>query len=108
MTPSTVLRTFLIADFDVSGCHMPFACAVSAYDQEDAVELVRATYAPESGLPRPGSIEELSAEEIQRRIGNADFGVPVVRGIWYPHANNPLTCDRSSAGRTALNSAWSS
>ena len=89
MTRSSTLRTYLIADFDVRGCQMPFACAVSAYDEDDALDLVRATYAPDRDLPRPGSVEELSPEEIQRRIGNFDFGVPVVRGIWYPHVSNP-------------------
>ncbi len=68
---------------------MPFACAVSAYDVDDALEFVREVYAPDGALPRPGSVEELSPEAIQQRIGNFDFGVPVVRGIWYPHLSNP-------------------
>jgi hypothetical protein len=87
MTGSSILRTFLVTDF--RSPEMPFACAVSAYDQDDALDLVRATYAPDRDLPRHWSIEELTPEEIQRRIGNFDFGVPVVRGIWYPHLNNP-------------------
>lgn len=89
MATSTSLRSYLVTDFDVSGCWMPFACAVSAYSETDALELLRATYAPEGDLPRPGTVEELTAEEIQRRIGNYDFGVPVVRGVWYPHLSNP-------------------
>ena len=82
------LRTFLITDFGVSGCQMPFACAVTAYDEGDAVELIRVTYVPDGEL-RPGSIEELEPQEILNRIGHFDFGVPVVRGIWYPHLTSP-------------------
>jgi len=89
MTGSRILRSFLVADFGVSGCRLPFACAVSAYDEEDALDQIRATYAPNDDLPRPGTVEELSPEAIQQRIGNFDFGVPVTRGIWYPHLSNP-------------------
>ena len=78
-----------MADFDAKGCRVPFACAVSAYSEDDALDLLRATYAPDGDLPQPGTIAELPPAEIQKRIGSADFGVPVVRGIWYPHVGNP-------------------
>jgi hypothetical protein len=83
MTRSSVLRTFLIADFQVSGCQMPFACAVCAYDQYDALDLVAATYSHGRELARPGCIEELTPEEIQRRIGNFDRSAlrPAVGGM---------------------------
>jgi len=82
------LRSFYLTDFGESGCWMPFACAVTAYDERDALEMVGAVYSPTS-LPTPGVVEELTPEEIMRRIGHFDFGVPVVRGVWYPHVNTP-------------------
>lgn len=50
---------------------------------------MRSVYEPDGALPDSLAIDELSPEEIQARIGNFDFGVPVVRGIWYPHLGDP-------------------
>ena len=68
---------------------LPFACAATAFDEPDALSLVQETYCPGVPLPAPTEAEELNPEEILARLGNYDFGVPVVRGIWYPHLNNP-------------------
>lgn len=65
---------------------VPTVCAVTALDEADAVTLVRDAYGTDAD---PVSIEALPPVTIQERIGPFDFGVPVVRGIWYPHINNP-------------------
>lgn len=82
------LRSFLFS-FLSQEVRLPLSCAVTAFDEEDALSLVQETYCPGVALPGPTEAEELSPAQIQARIGNVDFGVPVVRGIWYPHLNNP-------------------
>jgi hypothetical protein len=74
-----------------TGVRLPIGCAVTAYDLDDALEQIRAVYAPEvDSLPAPTSIQEgVTFEEVEAQIGRADFGVPVLRGIWYPHLENP-------------------
>jgi hypothetical protein len=47
------------------------------------------TYRPGGGVPKPIVVEALTPEEIHARTGQFDFGVPVLRGIWYPHVDNP-------------------
>ena len=71
------------------GARLPLSWAVTAFDEADALGLVRDTYCPGAELPSPDESEELSPAVIQERIANVDYGVPVVRGIWYPHLNNP-------------------
>jgi hypothetical protein len=89
MAGPTTLRTFLITDFGDSERWRPLACAVTAYDENDALELVRVVYPPDGDQPPRDSIEELTPEAIQNRIGHFDFGIPVVRGVWFPHLTNP-------------------
>lgn len=81
------LRSFLIQSH--SGGRFPRLCAVTASDPEDALGLFKATYSRDGLVSQALAIDELSPAEIQRRIGNADFGIPIVRGIWYPHLENP-------------------
>lgn len=83
------LRTYLVTSAPGHGCRVPAWCAVTAFDADDAVELVRSVYAPDDLLPLSVEVEDLSPKEIQSRIGNSDFGVPVLRGIWYPHVDDP-------------------
>ena len=82
------LRSFLFR-FVSEEVRLPLSCAVTAFDEADALGLVRDTYCPGAELPSPDESEELSPAVIQERIANVDYGVPVVRGIWYPHLNNP-------------------
>jgi hypothetical protein len=81
------LRSFLI-DFG-NAERLPHLCAVTAQDDADALTLVRDAYRPGGEVPKPVSVEMLPPAEIQERIGSLDFGVPVARGIWYPHINDP-------------------
>lgn len=81
---AVALQSFLIDFGDVE--RVPNLCAVTATDENDALALVRGAYGQ---APSPVSIEALSAAAIQDRIGHFDFGVPVVRGIWFPHISNP-------------------
>jgi len=54
MTRSSMLRTFLVTDFQVTGCQMPFACAVSAYDQDDALDSSVRPTRPTATFRAPG------------------------------------------------------
>ena len=82
------LRSFLITSDNVE--RFPACWAVTPLDEDDALELLRAVYPPPDGLlPQMLVVEELSPKEIHGRIGNFDYGVPVVRGVWYPHLDNP-------------------
>ncbi len=85
------LRSFLIRfATDGTGCRFPSACAVTAYDEQDALGLVRSSYAKDGELPPVSEMQVgVTFEEVAAQIGNADYGVPVVRGIWYPHLDNP-------------------
>lgn len=81
------LRSFLITSDHAD--RLPVCSAVTALDEDDALELLRAVYRSDEVLPQTLVVEELSPDEIQARIGNFDYGIPVVRGIWYPHLANP-------------------
>lgn len=81
------LRSFLITSG--RGERLPAWCAVTALDEEDALELVRSVFGPDGDWSQTVAVEELGPDEIQERIGNLDYGVPVVRGICYPHLDNP-------------------
>jgi hypothetical protein len=81
------LRSFLI-EFDTEE-NIPSVCAVTARDESDALTLIRDTYRPEGVLPDPTTMEQHTPEAIQSRIGRFDFGMPVTRGVWYPHIDNP-------------------
>ena len=86
-TARVSLQSFLITSRGDE--HFPGWSAVTAYDDADALGLLQAAYRPGGSLPARLVVEELSPAEIQLRIGNFDYGVPVVRGIWYPHTTNP-------------------
>jgi hypothetical protein len=88
---TVALRSYLIRiNDDGGGCRFPVACAVTAHDEADALALVRETYCHEHhALPAVTVQEGVTFEEVVQQIGDADYGVPVVRGIWYPHLSNP-------------------
>lgn len=81
------LRSFLVEFGDSP--RLPRVCAVTAYDERDALALIRNVYSPDAELPEPVILLALAPAEILARIGTFDFGVPVLRGIWYPHLDNP-------------------
>jgi hypothetical protein len=75
---------------DRYGCNLPFACGVTAASEAEALALVANQFIGGQPLPpRRRTIENLSLDEIESRWGQLDFGVPVVRGIWFPHVQNP-------------------
>ena len=73
-----------------SGCWVPLAVAVTARDEQDALDLIRATYAQGSDLPPVAEMQVgVTFDDVAAQVGKADYGGPVVRGIWYPHLDNP-------------------
>jgi hypothetical protein len=75
-------------------CTMPWACGVTALDQQDALDQIREVFAV--GLSRNRikrvvedvDVTDLAQELSERRI-RVDFGSPLTRGIWYPHQSSP-------------------
>ena len=75
-------------------CTMPWACGVTGHDEADALRHIEALWP--GGLDSYAirrRIEDLDvsdlATEVAAKMAPVDFGVPVVRGIWYPHLTNP-------------------
>ena len=85
------LRSFWIEWTTETGVRLPLGCAVTAFDLDDALEQIRSVYSPnDAPLPTPTSVREgVTPDDVEAQVGRRDFGVPVVRGIWYPHLDNP-------------------
>lgn len=75
-------------------CRMPWACGVTGHDEVDALRQVEEQFP--GGLTTHmirRRIEDVDvttlASEVAEKMSPVDFGVPVGRGIWYPHLRNP-------------------
>lgn len=75
-------------------CRMPWACGVTGHDEADALRLVEEHFP--GGLTTHRirrRVEDVDvttvASEVAEKMSPVDFGVPMVRGIWYPHLGNP-------------------
>lgn len=75
-------------------CTLPWACGVTAFDERDALDQVAELFP--DGLARHQVRRRLEdvdvsdlAAELESRGRSFDFGVPLVRGVWYPHVRNP-------------------
>jgi hypothetical protein len=80
---AVAFHTFLIFKGELGS---PLSWAVTATDSDDALTLIDPYY---SGDPSDLTIVEMSPEEIQSHIPRGDFGMPLVRGIWSPHFDDP-------------------
>jgi hypothetical protein len=75
-------------------CMLPWACGVTAFDEEDALHQLADLFP--DGYRRHRARRRLEdvdlsdlAAELQRRGRSFDFGIPLSRGVWYPHVANP-------------------
>jgi hypothetical protein len=86
------LKAAYLIEFAPPSRDVPWLCAVTAYDADDAMSLVAAAFRPDgSSLPEVTEVlEGVTFDDVKERVGaHGGFGVPVVRGIWYPHIENP-------------------
>ena len=60
-------------------------CGVTAYSWEDALDLVQAAYPAISSEEVVKVIENVDIQTLDQKHVVPNMGVPVERGIWYPH-----------------------
>jgi hypothetical protein len=88
---AVILRSFWVEWTSPTPERLPLGCAVTAWDLDDALEQIRSVYCPTaSEVSQPTLVEEdITVEGVATRVGWVDIGVPLLRGIWYPHLDNP-------------------
>ena len=73
-------------EFDLSqhGALTP-ECGVTAYDYEDAVNLMKETVFGNSHLPPVRNVvEDIDISTLDERQVRPNMGIPVFRGVWFP------------------------
>lgn len=89
-----MLRRFWFEFDDSRGSSgLPFGCGVTAEDAASALHIVAATYC-DGRLPGVReTVEDVDVGELADRLSAfirpLRFGVPTVRGIWYPNLTGP-------------------
>ena len=83
-------------EFDFSDCEQSYGwrylpgdgCGITAYDEADALGIMRVFLLREQGWPRfTAVIVDIDISTIAQSTVRANIGVPVWRGVWYPWIN---------------------
>jgi hypothetical protein len=77
-------------EFDLSRSEAPtvrygLGCGVTAYDYEDALNLLKEVAFEESDLPPIRNVvEDIDIATLDAKHVRPNMGIPVFRGVWYP------------------------
>jgi hypothetical protein len=65
-----------------------YGCGITAYDQADALGIMRVFLLRDEGWPRfTAVIVDIDVSTIAHAHVRSNMGVPVWRGVWYPRIN---------------------
>ena len=60
-------------------------CGVTAYDYEDAINLMKESVFADSDLPPIRTVvEDIDISKLDGRHVRPNMGIPVFRGVWFP------------------------
>lgn len=84
-----MLRTYWF-EFDLSRSGAPTfngqpECGVTAYDYEDAINLMKESVFANGDLPPIRNVvEDIDVSKLDERHVRPNMGIPVFRGVWFP------------------------
>ena len=87
----TLLRTYWVTFGDLGKpTPLNLGCGVTAYDREDALELVRNLIFSGKGLPEATDIsDDVSIDDLEQNHVAPNIGNIEARGIWFPQGYSP-------------------
>lgn len=78
-------KYWITFDKSTNASFFNLGCGVTAYNEEDALELLRDRFAPEDEIPEVAAITEIHAlDQLEKNHVMPNISNPVARGVWFP------------------------